>query len=894
MVLNENEPVTVRYASDFVSLDQAVSDLQAPKPETRWCLLELPPEQLKTLEEGQSFHFRELSGGVSQLLRFLVRFVCLDVTMLERPGSPLVVQITRFACLLASARITMDWTLACVSAWTQVSYSGSDLGMKDFKAGLRILASLKLPPVSRSLRRNVTGPSPEDLLPGGAARREEYWENATNATLRWNVDPSMSELHNMRRRAGYQHLATTTRYGDTCCASCGSIDTARLVRGTGFYAVASAESMQDHGIGLSAAQSLESWSEIKIVVADTCPHHGNEAWCPARQGRGNKFGVKHHFDFANPPAKYDNYYFVWTKIDCPYRVKRRYAQLSRNGGWWDGRQNLHCAGPFAVQRPSETCPQSSEIRAHCTLTSRSELSAIVLVASQHAVVFVIMSASAPGDGFAALCTSDSTFRVEFLENSNTLLLGQVKSVDKENAGNLGMLLRNLEVCGVVTATASIAVRKRRVSVRRCAMKRIKRVAVVGGTHGNELSGVILVRSWMRKPSFSEFKSLNVDTFLANEEAVQRCQRFIDEDLNRCFAKSRLSQCHGSDTERSEPKRAREINLRIGPRGSEAASDLCIDLHNTTSNFGSGIIITNTSSPDLHWRLQLCARLARDCPDVHVVFDCVGDSSDEPFLPLGSFMASRQRPAAFTEKLVLGTLDFLERYNAGQLSEEERAAKTIEVYILQSVVHYPRRSDGSLSAIIAPNLQGRDFSLLHPGDPVFQDIDTGESIPWEGPSAQHCGNCATLEQSRCNVFAQCRGQLILKPEKVDMNKVRELLLPSALGQVSAVDQQKLLTFQELQCKVAGSTAELKQVLHDGPYVELDGKWRLMPEKLKTQILDTALTVVTAHGWALEAVDGPSLLEEVQKTLPDGEVSVASLGVLQKALASVVAINPGREL
>ncbi|CAE7922175.1 ACY3, partial [Symbiodinium necroappetens] len=531
--------------------------------------------------------------------------------------------------------------------------------------------------------RNVTGPSPEDLLPGGAARREEYWENAT---LRWNVDPSMSELHNMRRRAGYEHLATTTRYGDTCCASCGSIDTAKLVRGTGFYAVASAESMQDHGIGdghyctqdasphrgtqgmgcLSCAKgkflpahpfSYPLWAqpgagiferEIKIVVADTCPHHGNEAWCPARQGRGNEFGVKHHFDFANPPAKYDNYYFVWTKIECPGRLKRRYAQHSR-------------------------------------------------------------------------------FRVEFLENSNTLLLGQVKSVDKENAGHQGTarlgwtMLPELhgaralpvthplpftrlgsfdsaltgtsflvctQVCGVVTATASIAVRTRRVSVRRCAMKRIKRVAVVGGTHGNELSGVILVRSWMRKPSFSEFKSLHVDTFLANEEAVQRCQRFVDEDLNRCFAKSRLSR-DGADSEGSEPKRAREINLRIGPRGSETASDLCIDLHNTTSNFGSGIIITNTSSPDLHWRLQLCARLARDCPDVHVVFDCVGDSSDEPFLPLvaktdltfevgpqahGTIVAEVLRRQ---QQLVLGTLDFLERYNAGQLSEEERRAKTIE-------------------------------------------------------------------------------------------------------------------------------------------------------------------------------------------------------------------------
>ncbi|OLQ02037.1 N-acyl-aromatic-L-amino acid amidohydrolase (carboxylate-forming) [Symbiodinium microadriaticum] len=632
MVLTENEPVTVQYASDFVSLDQAVSDLQAPKPETRWCLLELPPDQLKTLEEGQSFHFRELSGGAKMLT------------------------------------VALAFALPSVHA---------RLG---------------------EAPRNVTGPSPEDLLPGGAARREEYWENAT---LRWNVDPSMSELQNMRRRAGYEHLATTTRYGDTCCASCGSIDTAKLVRGTGFYAVASAESMQDHGIGmgcLSCAKgkflpahpfSYPLWAqpgagiferEIKIVVADTCPHHGNEV----KEDGGN----------------------LWMKH----------------------------------------------------------------------------SLKAPGDGFAALCTADSTFRVEFLENSNTLLLGQVKSVDKENAGHQGTarlgwtMLPELhgaralpvthplpstrlgsfdsaltgtsflvctQVCGAVTATASIAVRTRRVSVRRCAMKRIQRVAVVGGTHGNELSGVILVRSWMRKPSFSEFKSLHVDTFLANEEAVQRCQRFVDEDLNRCFAKSRLSR-DGADSEGSEPKRAREINLRIGPRGSETASDLCIDLHNTTSNFGSGIIITNTSSPDLHWRLQLCARLARDCPDVHIVFDCVGDSSDEPFLPLvaktdltfevgpqahGTIVAEVLRRQ---QQLVLGTLDFLERYNAGQLSEEERRAKTIEVYILQSVVHYPRRSDGSLSAIIAPNLQGCDFSLLHPGDPVFQDIDTGASIAWEGP------------------------------------------------------------------------------------------------------------------------------------------------------------------
>lgn len=36
------------------------------------------------------------------------------------------------------------------------------------------------------------------------------------------------------------------------------------------------------------------------MVADTCPHRGNEGWCPRYQGQGNKFGVKHHFDFTNP------------------------------------------------------------------------------------------------------------------------------------------------------------------------------------------------------------------------------------------------------------------------------------------------------------------------------------------------------------------------------------------------------------------------------------------------------------------------------------------------------------------------------------------------------------------------------------------------------------------
>lgn len=146
------------------------------------------------------------------------------------------------------------------------------------------------------------------------------------------------------------------------------------------------------------------------------------------------------------------------------------------------------------------------------------------------------------------------------------------------------------------------------------------------------------------------------------------------------------------------------------------------------------------------------------------------------------------------------------------------------------------------------------------------------------------NGETEHFGRCTVFAQCRGQLFVKPEKPDIGKVRELLRPTALSQVVPTDQ-KLYDFASLQHEVASSSQELLTLLSEGPFVEVDGYWRLLPERLQREVLDTALTIITAQGWALQAIDGKALLDEVQKTLPDGEVLVPSLAVLKKVLAGV---------
>ena len=160
-----------------------------------------------------------------------------------------------------------------------------------------------------------------------------------------------------------------------------------------------------------------------------------------------------------------------------------------------------------------------------------------------------------------------------LHGANALPVKRAPTSNRLGSFETALAGISLVVCRQLSGAVPTSARLARLAtsrVQRSAMRRqIKRVALVGGTHGNELSGVILVRSWLRQPCFSEFTSLEIDTFLANEEAVQRCQRFVDEDLNRCFSKSRLS---GGEAKLCEARRAAEINARIGPRGSEAAAD----------------------------------------------------------------------------------------------------------------------------------------------------------------------------------------------------------------------------------------------------------------------------------------------------------------------------------
>lgn len=114
---------------------------------------------------------------------------------------------------------------------------------------------------------------------------------------------------------------------------------------------------------------------------------------------------------------------------------------------------------------------------------------------------------------------------------------------------------------------------------------IKKVAIVGGTHGNELTGVYLIKKFQKFPHLIERENFNTLTLIANPKAVEVCIRYIDTDLNRCFQPEDLQN---PKLINYEQMRAKQIAQYL----HQEKVDFIIDLHSSTAHMGVTIILNN--------------------------------------------------------------------------------------------------------------------------------------------------------------------------------------------------------------------------------------------------------------------------------------------------------------
>lgn len=130
-----------------------------------------------------------------------------------------------------------------------------------------------------------------------------------------------------------------------------------------------------------------------------------------------------------------------------------------------------------------------------------------------------------------------------------------------------------------------------------------KILVIGGMHGNETLGIEVVRFFRDTPVF------DVDTLLANEQAIKANTRFVGQDLNRSFP--------GDDTSNVyEQKRAAQILEKA------RTYDVVLDFHNTYCPGNDCGFIGDTANDnltDVAWVLGLEKVIVAD-------YDCINKAT----------------------------------------------------------------------------------------------------------------------------------------------------------------------------------------------------------------------------------------------------------------------------
>ncbi|HIK08209.1 MAG TPA: aspartoacylase [Trichormus sp. M33_DOE_039] len=251
---------------------------------------------------------------------------------------------------------------------------------------------------------------------------------------------------------------------------------------------------------------------------------------------------------------------------------------------------------------------------------------------------------------------------------------------------------------------------------------INRVLIAGGTHGNEFTGVYLIKLFEQFPELIRRSTFETITLLANNQAFLAGRRYIDKDLNRGFSRADLEDVTLSSY---EDLRAKEIDYLFGENGKTPV-DFILDLHSTTANMGVTIIIDN----DELFNLQLAAYLSYVNPEIKVYSSGNSGRGQNALRSLSKFGVAIEvgsvpqgvLNANFflnTKAIIYAILDYLALYNQEHLPS---FPKNLLLYEYMEAIDYPRNEQGQINAMIHPQLQFKDYEALNLGDPLFLTFD----------------------------------------------------------------------------------------------------------------------------------------------------------------------------
>ena len=249
-------------------------------------------------------------------------------------------------------------------------------------------------------------------------------------------------------------------------------------------------------------------------------------------------------------------------------------------------------------------------------------------------------------------------------------------------------------------------------------KQIRHVAIVGGTHGNEITGIKLAEKLLDFPQLIERSSFSVKVYLANPQAIRLNTRYIEQDLNRQFLLEDLKNFH---LKGYEELLAKSIYRDL----QQNQTDLIIDLHSTTAAMDLTLILSQADP----WLFHLAAYLTAINPLVKVVLPSASENSHRLRSSCDLGMTIEVGAIAHgtfdlgwvekTEALIHNILDYIGYWNNNQTIDYP---ETFTLFNSFKAVEYPKNSLGEIGAKVHPRLLSKDYSPLNPHSPLFLSLD----------------------------------------------------------------------------------------------------------------------------------------------------------------------------
>ena len=294
---------------------------------------------------------------------------------------------------------------------------------------------------------------------------------------------------------------------------------------------------------------------------------------------------------------------------------------------------------------------------------------------------------------------------------------------------------------------------------------VKSIVVVGGTHGNEYTGVFVSKALARRlQRENPYKTFQLSTIIANPEAHLQNKRFIDQDLNRQFSYKALEDQDGLDADNAEARRAAELNQLLGPKFAPDAdscaspkTDLLIDLHTTTANMGTTLIVAQGDPLTTKAAAYVMLKCRKE-NKISILMHTHENQESRPHLssiaphcfsieagpvPQGVL---RHNIVENTQEALAATLQFIERYNTNPEEVDNELRQAFPSGRITCYVSAPSTRKGEISSkidwpsdpdnpnfpvwMVHKSVQDKDFAEIRTGDPLFVDLD-GNVIPYDG-------------------------------------------------------------------------------------------------------------------------------------------------------------------